>query len=456
MMDKFMKWIDKYLMPVATKMAQNRYLTAIKDGFVYAMPFIIVGSIILVVVNLPLTNPDVGIYSEWYTNLMNNYKASIVQPFYVSMGMMSVFVAFGIGASLASQYGLSMITGGFLSMFSFFLTSARLEWAPMVESDYMQNTFHQSGGWMPIMDARYLDAKGLFTAIIFGILSIEIYKFLVNKNFTVKLPDSVPPAIVKSFELLIPIVVVILLFQPLGLLAESTGQFIPAFIQGLFAPLVTASDSLPAILLVLLVAHVLWFAGIHGTNVTVAAVNAIILTNLSANQAALQAGEALPHIWAGGFLDAFVYLGGSGATLGLAIAMSMSKNERLKAIGKISVVPGLFNINEPVIFGAPIVGNPILFIPFLCVPMINATIAWFAVKTGIVARIVALVPWTTPGPVAALLATNFNIAALILSLGLLVLSSVIYIPFLRAYENQLEQEQVASDATVTDGETVEA
>lgn len=452
-MKKFMDLMEKYLMPIAMKMATNKHLNALKDGFVYTMPFLIIGSFVLLLVNLPFRDVNTPLYMKWYDDLMIAYKANLVQPFYVSMGIMSVFVAFGIGSSLASQYKLNSTTGGFLSLFTFLLTAAKLEWAPIGgyqaaelvgNNDYLMSTFHKASGWMPIMDARYLDAKGLFTAIIGAFVSIEIFRFLVGKKMTIKLPDSVPPAIAKSFELLTPIVAVILIFHPISLLVQKSREmFIPELLLEVFKPLVSASDSLPAVIGILIIVHVLWFAGLHGVNVVVAIINPIILTNLATNQAALQAGEGASKIFAGGFLDAFVYLGGSGATLGLAIAMFLSKKDHIKSIGKLSIIPGIFNINEPIIFGAPIVMNPILFVPFLLTPIINATIAWFAVKSGLVGHIVSLVPWTTPGPIAALLATNFSVAALILSSALVVLSVVIYLPFLRVYEASLDREEAA-------------
>jgi len=447
-MKKFMEMMEKHLMPLASKMATNKHLTALKDGFVYAMPFLIIGSFVLLLVNLPFRDASTPLYMAWYDNLMGTYKASLVQPFYVSMGIMSVFVAFGIGSSLSSQYNLNSVTGGFLSLFTFFLVAARLEWAPiggyeastlLGNNEYLMSTFHQGSGWMPIMDARYLDAKGLFTAIIGAFLSIEIFRFLVSKKMTIKLPDSVPPAIAKSFELLTPVMAVILIFHPISLLVQKVkGVFIPQLLQDFLQPYLQVTDSLPAVLFIIVVVHVLWFAGLHGVNVVLAIINPIILSNLADNQAALQLGQEIPKIFAGGFLDAFVYLGGSGATLGLAIAMSRSKVDHVRSIGKISVVPGIFNINEPIIFGAPIVMNPILFIPFLFVPLINTTIAWFALKSGMVARVVSLVPWTTPGPIAALLATNINFMAFVLSLALIALSTLIYMPFLRVYEKSLE------------------
>ena len=450
-MKKFMGLMEKYLMPLAMKMASNRHLNALKDGFVYTMPFLIIGSFVLLLVNLPFRDVNTPLYMKWYDNLMTAYKANLVQPFYVSMGIMSVFVAFGIGSSLATQYKLNGTTGGFLSLFTFLLTAAKLEWAPiggyqaaelLGNNDYLLNTFHQGSGWIPIMDARYLDAKGLFTAIVGAFISIEIFRLLVSNKMTIKLPDSVPPAIAKSFELLTPIVAVILVFHPISLLVQKSREiFIPELLLEMFTPLVPASDSLPPVIVILLVVHILWFAGLHGVNVVVAIINPIILTNLATNQAALQAGEKATKVLAGGFLDAFVYLGGAGATLGLAIAMFLSKKDHIKSIGKISLIPGLFNINEPIIFGAPIVMNPILFVPFIITPIINATIAWFAVKSGLVGHIVSLVPWTTPSPIGALLATNFSMGALILSVLLIGLSVIIYYPFLKVYETSLDREE---------------
>lgn len=451
-MEKFTAFLERHLMPIATKLATNKYLTALKDSFVFTMPFLIVGSVVLLLVNLPIAQPELSegiknpMYVKWYGDFMALYKPALVQPFYVSMGIMSIFVAFGIGYSLSTQYELNAITGGFLSLFTFLIMAAKVDWIPVGEATGGNVIFHvKEAGWMPVMDGRYLDANGLFTAIIGGFIAIEIFRFMVKRGFTIKLPESVPPAIAKSFELLLPIIVVILIFQPLSILVQNKkGVMIPQLIMDLFGPLIKASDSLPAIILVLLIVHLLWFCGLHGVNVVVAIINPIILTNLAENQTALLSGDALPRIFAGGFLDAFVYLGGSGATLGLAIAMTFSKNAHMKSIGRLSVVPGIFNINEPIIFGAPIVMNPILFIPFLCIPIINATIAWFFLKSGLVGKVVTLVPWTTPSPVAALLATNFNIMAFVLSLFLVILSTILYIPFLRAYSDILQKQEISA------------
>ena len=441
MNDKLMAFIESKILPIAAKIASNRYLNAIRDGFVFAMPFLIVGSFILLILNLPFTDKSNFLYMEWYDNLMKAFKGDLVQPFYVSMGIMSLFVAYGIGYSLAGHYQLNSITGGFLSLFSFLLVSAKVEYVPIVEA-VAKSFLVEADSYVPVMDVRFMDAKGLFVAIIFGIISIEIFRFLVKKKLIITLPDSVPPAIAKSFELLIPVVVVIVIFQTINIIIQKgLLMMIPELVMKIFEPLLHVSDSLPSIIILLLVIHLLWFAGLHGTNIVDAIVKAITLSNLAINQAALQAGEPVTKIFAGGFFDSYVFMGGVGTTLGLAIAMVRSKNEHIKSMGKLSIVPAVFNINEPIMFGAPVVMNPVLMIPFIGLPIINATIAWVLTKLNIIGHIVSLVPWTTPGPLAALLATNLNFGSMILSLVLIFTSYLVYIPFLKAYEISLEREE---------------
>ena len=444
MNDKLMTFIENKILPIAAKIASNRYLNAIRDGFVFAMPFLIVGSFILLILNLPFTDKSNFLYMEWYDNLMKAFKGDLVQPFYVSMGIMSLFVAYGIGYSLSGHYNLNSITGGFLSLFSFLLVSAKVEYVPIVEA-VSKSFLVDADSYIPVMDVRFMDAKGLFVAIIFGIVSIEIFRFLVHKKLIITLPESVPPAIAKSFELLIPVAVVIVLFQALNIIIQKKLiMMIPELVMKIFEPLLHVSDSLPSIIILLLVIHILWFAGLHGTNIVDAIVKAITLSNLAINQAALQAGEPVTKIFAGGFFDSYVFMGGVGTTLGLAIAMVRSKNEHIKSIGKLSIVPAVFNINEPIMFGAPVVMNPVLMIPFIALPIINATIAWIFTKLNIIGHIVSLVPWTTPGPLAALLATNLNVGSMILSLVLIFTSYLAYIPFLKAYEISLEKEESAN------------
>ncbi|MGB5446638.1 MAG: PTS transporter subunit EIIC, partial [Psychromonas sp.] len=202
----------------------------------------------------------------------------------------------------------------------------------------------------------------------------------------------------------------------------------------------SASDTLPAILLAVFVAHALWFAGIHGAAIVGGIMAPFWLVNLGLNQDALAAGVDLPATFIEPFWSFFITLGGSGATFALVLLYMRSKSAHLRSIGKLCIVPTFFNINEPVIFGSPIVMNPVLFIPFVGVPMINATIAFIAVKTEMIGKVISLVPWTAPAPIGAAWGAGWQMSNGLLVIGLIVLDLVLYYPFFKVYEKELIKE----------------
>lgn len=216
----------------------------------------------------------------------------------------------------------------------------------------------------------------------------------------------------------------------------------------LLEPLVSASDSLPAILLSVLLCQIFWFAGIHGSLIVTGIMNPFWMANLSANQAALAAGAALPHVYLQGFWDHYLLIGGVGSTLPLAFLLLRSRVAHLRTIGKMGIVPSFFNINEPILFGAPIIMNPMLFIPFVCVPLVNAVLAYSATKLGWLAQVVSLTPWTTPAPIGASWAANWALSPVVMCFICMAMSALMYLPFLRAYERSLmkTEEQKAQDA----------
>ena len=441
MKDKFNNFMEEKFIPVMSKIAANKYLNCIKDGFVSSTPFIIVGSFVLLLFNLPLNDPNNFLYFKPYEDFVNAFAADYIQIFNVSMGIMSVFVAFGIGYSLAGYYGQDQITNGLLSMYAFLLLSAKSLAVTVVgaAAELLHVAENVNVG---VLDARYLDAKGLFVAIIAALVSVEISRFLAAKKIMIKLPESVPPAISKSFEILVPVAVISFLFQTVNMLIQNGMKImVPDLIMKILQPLLNMSDGLVSVIIILLLVHILWFCGIHGANVVNVVLQPIILTNLALNQAALAAGEQIPKILAGEFMNCFVYFGGSGATLGLCIAMIMTKNAHMKYIGKLSIVPGFFNINEPIMFGAPIVMNPIFVIPFILTPVINATISYMFMKLNIIGKIVALVPWTTPSILGSFISTNLNFVAPLLVIGLIIIDYFIYKPFLNMYLKELEKEE---------------
>ena len=210
----------------------------------------------------------------------------------------------------------------------------------------------------------------------------------------------------------------------------------------LVAPLVSATDTLPSVLVIIFIGMLFWTFGIHGWSIVGTVARPLWLTLLDNNSAAWAAGEAIPHIGPEPFYQWFIMIGGSGTTIGLAILFLLkSKSAYGKALGKTAFIPAIFNINEPMIFGAPIVLNPILMIPFIIAPMLSATVAWLATSLGLVNRVVALAPWTLPGPVGAYLATGGDWRGAVLNIVLILLSIVIYLPFFRIYDNKLKAEE---------------
>lgn len=418
--------IEQKISPLAGKMGQQKYITAIRDGFIAALPFMIVGSFMLVFIFPPFSSDTTWGFARGWLDLSEKYRDQLMLPFNLSMGVMTLFISVGIASSLARHHKLDPQTTGLLSLMAFLLVAA------------------------PVKDGtismQYLSGQGIFTAIITAIYATEVYGFLKRKNITIKLPPEVPTGVSRSFEILIPVLVIILTLHPLNLFIEAeTGMIIPQAIMSLMQPLVSASDSLPAVLLAVFICQILWFAGIHGALIVTGIMNPFWMANLSANQMAMAAGTAMPHIFLQGFWDHYLLIGGVGSTLPLAILLLRSKAVHLRTIGKMGIVPGIFNINEPILFGAPIIMNPVFFLPFIFVPMVNAVFAWFAVDLGLVAKVVSLTPWTTPGPIGASWAANWAVSPVILSVFCMSSAAVMYLPFLKAYEKQLLKKEAEKE-----------
>jgi PTS system, lactose/cellobiose family IIC component len=435
--NKMVAMIEDTITPLAAKLGQQKYVTSIRDGFISALPFMIVGSFMLVFIFPPFDPETKWGFARAWLDFSKAYQDKLLLPFQLSMGVMTFFISVGVAASLARHYKLDPITTGLLSLMSFLLVAA------------------------PIKDGaistQYFSGQGIFTALLCAIYSTELYAFLKRKNITIRLPEQVPTGVARSFEVLIPVLAIILTLHPLNLFIESeTGMILPQAIMSVVKPLVSASDSLPAILISLFICQILWFAGIHGALIVTGIMNPFWMANLADNQAALAAGQALPHIYLQGFWDHYLLIGGVGSTLPLAFLLLRSKAIHLRTIGKMGVIPGLFNINEPILFGAPIVMNPVFFLPFILVPMINATLAYIATSMGLVARVVSMTPWTSPAPLGASWAANWAFSPVIMCLVCMVMSATMYYPFLKAYERTLLKQEEESAAEAQAGEPVAA
>ncbi|MCF4172895.1 PTS sugar transporter subunit IIC [Vibrio sp. McD22-P3] len=426
MYDKMVNVIEQKVTPIAGKIGQQKYITSIRDGFIAALPFMIVGSFMLVFIFPPFSAETTWGFARAWLDFSDTYREQLMLPFNLSMGIMTIFISVGIASSLARHHDLDPVTTGLLSLMSFLLVAAPV----------------QDG----MLSMQYFSGQGIFTAIITALYSTEVYAYLKRNNITIKLPPEVPTGVARSFEILIPVLAIIMTLHPLNLFIEAqTGMIIPEAIMALVQPLVSASDTLPAVLLAVLVCQILWFAGIHGALIVTGIMNPFWMANLSVNQAAMAVGEAIPHIFVQGFWDHYLLIGGVGSTLPLAFLLLRSKAVHLRTIGKMGAVPGMFNINEPILFGAPIIMNPVFFLPFILVPMVNATLGWFALDWGLVERVVSLTPWTTPGPIGASWAANWAFSPVIMCFICMAMSAMMYLPFLKAYEKQLLEQEAAEE-----------
>ncbi|BEP29738.1 PTS cellobiose transporter subunit IIC [Helicovermis profundi] len=432
-MNGFISFLERKVVPVAAKFGSQRHLVAIRDGFVALMPLIIAGSFAVLLNNLPIPG---------YQNIMNNIFGGSWKSFggniwWGTFAVISLFLVFSISYNLAKSYEANGLSAGLISLanFAILLPQAANVTSPSGEA---------FSAWGNI-SWTYINAQGMFVAIIVALVSTEIFvKLSKSDKLTIKMPDTVPPAVSKSFASLIPGIIVLSIFALLTIFIgfASSGSNIFALISKFVStPLQNVADSLGSAVTIVFMTQFLWFFGLHGSNIIGSVIEPILLPLLNANMEAVAAGLPPVHIVTKPFLDTFVYLGGAGTTLSLLIAIFISgKRKQNKEIAKLGIGPGLFNINEPVIFGMPIVLNPLLFIPFLFGPVVLVIISYFAMASGLVPKTIAMVPWTFPPIIGAALATS-SIRGGILAAFNLVLAVLMYIPFIIAGEKLEEKRE---------------
>lgn len=443
MFSEISKFMDEKLSTPMARLAEQRHLRAIRDGIIATLPIIIVSSMFLVLAFMPNQLP-----ADWpITNFIKTNVGKILLPYRMSMFIMTLYSVFGIGYSLAKSYKLDGLSGGIISELAYLLTllpkmgpKANEAVSALAANSEDLAAYIESvpAGWL--LPMGQLGSAGLFVGILASFFAVEVYRFTQKSNFKISMPPEVPASVARSFEALTPTAIVIL---SVATLTMWLGVDVHGIIGKIVAPLISGTDSLPAILVICLLGMFFWSFGIHGWSIVGSLARPIWITLLDANTAAYVAGQPIPHIGAEPFYQWFIVIGGSGCTIGLAILLLLrSKSSYGKALGKTAFLPAIFNINEPIIFGTPIVLNPILIPPFILTPMVCATIAWIATNLGLVNRVVASAPWTLPGPIGAYLATGGDIRASILNILLIIISILIYYPFFRIYDNKLLQEEV--------------
>lgn len=418
MMEKIMNWMDEKLSTPMAKLAEQRHLRAIRDGIVATLPIIIVGSFFMILAFPPLP-ANWGI-TKWAAE--NIFK--ILLPYRLTMYIMSLYASWGIGYSLARSYDLDGVSGGNLSVVAFLMT-------------ILPSVVDGMGFVLPMAN---LGGAGMFVAIITSIFAVEVMRILYKSKFKITMPEQVPESVARSFEALTPTAVVVIIMTIISVVLEFNWH---GFIGKIMAPLVYSSDSLPGILIPVILITLFWSTGIHGVSVVGSIARPIWTVLLDANTvAAAEGAKILPHIGPEPFFQWFIWIGGSGATIGLVLLLAFAaKSKYAKTLGRTALAPGIFNINEPIIFGAPIVLNPTLIIPFILAPVVNAIVAYVAMALNIVSRPSIIPPWTLPGPIGAYLATGGDWKAAVLNIVCIIIAVVIYFPFFKMYDNkQLELE----------------
>lgn len=422
----FTSWMEEKFVPVAAKIGSQKHLVAIRDAFISIMPITMAGSIAVllnaIVRDLPAKFGLTGITDafQWLIGINGNV-------WWGTLATLSMVFAFAIGYQLSKAYDTNPLAGGLISFASFIIATPQSITVALEDGTTI-------GAWGNLA-IGYLDAKGLFTALIVGFIATIIYAKMMKKNITIKLPEQVPPAVSKAFASIIPGVAAMYV---IGLITWALSTFAGTslyelILQYVQMPFLSMSQGLGSVIIVTACVSIFWFFGLHGSNVLAPVLDGIYKTALAENTNiynATQSISELKYIWTRGSFDAYAWMGGAGCTIALIIAIFIfSKREETRAVAKLSAPMGLFNINEPVVFGLPIVLNPVYLIPWVLVPTILVTIAYLATSIGLVPPVFLEVPWVMPPVLYAWFATGFSLSAALLALVNLAIGVAIWSVF---------------------------
>lgn len=416
-MNAMIKRIEK-MKPFFEKISNNSYLRAIRDGFISLIPVILFSSFFLLVAYVP---------NAFNFHWGEEIESILMKAYNGSMGILGILMAATVTKSLTENFNTKLpktnqinSTSTMIAAFIAFL---------IVGVDSLEGGFASD----------YMGTKGLMTAFIVGFIVPNIYRFCVSKNLTVKMPEEVPGNISQTFKDLIPITLSTVFFWGFDLgFRNLVGSGFSEKLIELFQPIFSAADGYFGLALIFGAMAFFWFVGIHGPSIVESAVAAIYITNVEMNFQLYQSGEHAPKILSQGLQYFVATLGGTGATLVITLMFAfLAKSKQLKTMGRASAIPVLFGVNEPMLFGAPIVLNPIFFIPFILAPILNVWIFKFFVEVLDMNGFIYNLPWTTPGPVGLILGTGFAGLSIVLMIVLLTVDFAIYYPFFKAYDNEL-------------------
>lgn len=420
---KFLERLEKVLLPIGSKLGSQKHLQAISVGMMMTLALIVVGSLFLIIanppINLELVDPNTGnVFLQfmigWKKFAIANYDI-ITKPFNFTMGVVGLMTAFTIAYSLATEYKLNNLTSGLISMVTFLMVAAPIEEGKIV--------------------MQYLGADGLFIAIIISLISVEISMLVERLGWKFK-SEHIPPAVLSFMNALIPLFLNIVIIYGLSVIIFiKTGKTIPELIMALLTPALNIGNNIWGYLAILVFGNILWLFGINGTSVIFPIVFAIGIANTGINAELVRQGKE-PEMLMNLQMFRVAILGGAGNTLGLILLMLRSKSEQLKTLGKLAFVPGICGINEPVIFGIPIIFNPILGLPFLITPIVTVSLTYIAQKIGLISMGYIVDPSFAPFFIQGYL-SSLDVRNLIFHFLLVVVSLIIYFPFFKVYEKNL-------------------
>ena len=410
--------LNKHLVPALTAVSENSYMSAIRAGMVSVVPLTIIGGLFIIVAFLPVAGWD---------KIIEPYLKILQVPVTATFGMLSVFVCFSIGYDLGKQLKQEAIVSASIATVVFLMIQLKLGAKPEDLSFSMEN----------------LGSKGLFTAVIIALISVRVQKFFTDKNMVIKLPKNVPPVVYESFVSLSPLFFLVLVFWVIRFVL---GVDIDLIVQTAFGPLVFALNTLPGILVYALLVTLLWSVGINGDNAVDAIVAPIFLQYLAENVTATAAHQPLPYITALGFFTTFVNVGGTGATIALALIMWNSKEPGYRKVSRLSLPTQIFQINEPIFFGFPIVLNPILMMPYILNALILTTGTYLLMQWGLINKPFVNVPWTTPPIIGHYLVSGGDWRAAAWGALSIVIAMAVYYPFAKIAERQRLNAEAADTA----------
>lgn len=428
---------ENKLMPVANKLAKQRHLSAVRDAFISLLPITLMGGVAAILSSPPIKENSTNIFLlKWAQFAFNN---SIILSWLntFTLGAMSLYITIGITYFLCRHYKMEPFLPILLSVLGFFIIVVN-----PIELGFASKS----------VEISYLDGKGLIPAILISIFTVELYRYLKIKEVgKIKMPPGVPASLSEVFASFTPGVILITIYIVTFTIFKKMDTTLPQFLFKILAPTFKATDSIFFVFFITLLTHFLWFFGIHDAALA-GIMGPIRDGNLSINSAARLAGQQLPNTFTTSFWVYFVAIGGCGAVLGLSMLLLTAKSKQLKTVGKVGIIPALFGISEPTIFGVPLMLNPMFLAPFLGAATINAAISFLLISKGIIGKTFAMLSWNMPSILGAFFST-LDWKASVLVIGLIILDAFIYYPFFKAYDKQLAKQELES--AELDGSAIE-